>query len=250
MENQTDSNANTKDAATDTETTNSGTTPGQPLADVTGPKAAEDAAPHVPPEDVEAVFNERKNRNLLGDIFSGLRNKGGLSGVLNNFTMSMDSRNMLQVPCPHYIVFRMFDVITSWQKLSKELIHFSRWGLCGFLKRMWTEPYMLQLVEDLRVQASNDHRLYTDAPLIAKWNSPALQVQQSVYQYVCWRLNIDGGLDVGRHNLPHNQVQKLYWYHLLKTNKLQIHLYPEVSNALSQMTKKSSSNIKFTQNLT
>lgn len=170
---------------------------------------------------------------------------GGLTSKLLNLAGNLaahipfDNRNTLNVETPDAIVFRMFDVLSSWQKTTKELGDFTRRGLLGYLMRSWTEPYLAQLVDELRVQSHNDQKFYQDSPLVHRWSRPAAQVQQSCYQYVCWKLTMDGGFDLGRHNLPHNQLQKLFWYHLLKTGKLQIHLHSEVVAALGRFGKKS-----------
>jgi hypothetical protein len=233
----------TADAALDSRSAVVGSA-GKCQAEPTAPAGKCQAEPTAPAEEevvptdapsVEVRSASPFNRSVFG------QHKIALKGLFNNLTasVSLDSRNVLQVPCPDYIIIRMFNVISSWQKVAKELIHFSRWGLAGFLRRTWGEPYLMQLVEEIRIQACNDHRMYQDSPLIPKWGSPSTQLQQSVYQYVCWRLTVDGGIDVGRHTLPHNQVQKLYWYHLIKNNKLQVHLYSDVKNALSKMQKKS-----------
>lgn len=167
------------------------------------------------------------------------------TNTLNNFFINLksnvkvDARNILEVEKPDLIIFRLFDVISSWEKHVKELIHFNRFAMLGFLKKVWHEPFVLQLVDELRIQALNDNRVFTDSPIINKWTSPATYIQSSVYQYVMWRLTVDGGLDVGRHTLPHNQMQKLFWQYLYKSNKLQLHVYSDVANSLKKMKKKS-----------
>lgn len=169
----------------------------------------------------------------------GTEKPGLLMKLAGNLAGRLDNSNVLNIECPDIIIVRMFDVICSWQKFTKELTHFTRMGLFNYLKRNWFEPYLMQLIDDLRIQSSNDNRFYHDSPMVHSWTHSSIQVQQTAYQYVCWKLTTDGGYDVGRHTLPHNQIQKLFWYHLLKTNKLQVHLYPDVKNTLEQMKKKS-----------
>ena len=194
----------------------------------------------TPPEQTAEPSSEPKKVRSVKHFGAEKPGRFGLFVKLaGNFAGHLDNCNALNIECPDILIVRMFDVICSWQKFTKELTHFTRMGLFNYLKRNWFEPYLMQLIDDLRVQSSNDNRFYHDSPIVHSWSHSPIQVQQTAFQYVCWKLTTDGGYDVGRHTLPHNQIQKLYWYHLLKSNKLQVHLYPDVKNTLENMKRKS-----------
>lgn len=113
---------------------------------------------------------------------------------------------------PSAILLRFYEVLSSIKETTKSYIQYAQENLQQFLMKHWGEPQLMEIINRLRDQSYFDRGESPEAPIVFKEKQTPKAIQGSIIFYVNWRLQHDGGNDVGWDGSPHNSLLKFMWF--------------------------------------
>lgn len=123
-------------------------------------------------------------------------------------------------------------VLASWKKNTYEMITFVKDNILNFLNKNKHHVYILQLLTELREQSLKDQKLIKDCPVVEPLTTNIMRVALSARNYVSWKFNIDGNMDMGSTKQPHNRLARLMAFEGYRSGRLSFYLYHDVKQML------------------
>lgn len=124
--------------------------------------------------------------------------------------------------------------MASWKKNTYEITTFVKDNILNFLNKNKHHVYILQLLSELRDQSIADNKLLKSCPIVEELEANIIPVAKSARNYLTWKFNLDGNIDLGSVKQPHNKLARIMAFEGFRSGKLVFYIYHDVKQMLEE----------------